>query len=83
MTSVRQEAINLINKMPEDKLNAVMQILNGVNSLLDNTKPSSEKLELAEKSYQLLEKMRRKADDIDYDKELAEYRDKKYSLWTF
>ena len=80
MTSVRQEAINLINKMPEEKLFAVMQILNGVNSLLEDSKPSSTKLELAEKSYQLLEKMRRKADDIDYDKELAEYRDKKYSL---
>lgn len=78
MTSIRQEAINLINKMPEDKLAAVMQILNGVNSLLEDIKPSSAQRELAEKSFQLLEKMRRKADDIDYDKELAEYRDKKY-----
>ena len=52
MTNVRQEAINLINKMPEDKLFAVMQILNGVNSLLEDSKPSSTKLELAEKSYQ-------------------------------
>ncbi len=80
MTNVRQEAINLINKMPEEKLSAVMQILNGVSSLLEDNKPNSAKIELAEKSYQLLEKMRRKADDIDYDKELAEYRDKKYSL---
>ena len=78
MTSIRQDAINLINKMPEDKLAAVMQILNGVNSLLEDNKPNSAQRELAEKSFQLLEKMRRKADDIDYDKELAEYRDKKY-----
>ena len=78
MTNIRQDAINLINKMPEDKLVAIMQILNGVNSLLENNKPSLSKIELAEKSYQLLEKMRKKADDIDYDKELAEYREQKF-----
>lgn len=83
MTNVRQEAINLINKIPEEKLSAVVQILNGVSSLLEDNKSTSSNQELAKKSLMFLESMRRRADDIDYDKELAEYRDKKYSLWTF
>ena len=78
MTSIRQDAINLINEIPEDKLAAVMQILNGINSLLEKNKPSLSQKELAEKSYQSLDKMRKKADDIDYDKELAEYREQKF-----
>ena len=80
MTNVRQEAINLINKIPEEKLSAVVQILNGVSSLLEDNKSTSSNQELAKKSLMFLESMRRRADDIDYDKELAEYRDKKYSL---
>ena len=34
MTAIRQEAIKLLEKVPEDKLGFVIQIMHGVNGLL-------------------------------------------------
>lgn len=40
MTAIRQEAIQMLEKVPEDKLSFVIQIMQGVNGLLEasNTK---------------------------------------------
>lgn len=35
MTSIRQEAIQMLEKVPEDKLVYVIQIMQGVNGLLE------------------------------------------------
>ena len=37
MTAIRQEAIQMLEKVPEDKLNFVMQIMQGVNGLIGVT----------------------------------------------
>lgn len=37
MTAIRQEAMQLLEQMPEDKLKYVIQILQGVNGLLEET----------------------------------------------
>ena len=34
MTAIRQEAIQMLEKVPEDKLGFVIQIMQGVNGLL-------------------------------------------------
>ncbi len=34
MTAIRQEAIQMLEKVPEDKLSFVMQIMQGVNGLI-------------------------------------------------
>lgn len=34
MTTIRQEAIQMLEKVPEDKLSYVIQIMQGVNGLL-------------------------------------------------
>ena len=34
MTAIRQEAIQMLEKVPEDKLSCVIQIMQGVNGLL-------------------------------------------------
>ena len=34
MTAIRQEAIRMLEKVPEDKLTFVIQIMQGVNGLL-------------------------------------------------
>lgn len=34
MTAIRQEAIQMLEKVPEDKLSFVIQIMRGVNGLL-------------------------------------------------
>lgn len=44
MTTVRQEAIQMLEKVPEDKLSYVIQIMQGVNGLLGmpETKPKKD-----------------------------------------
>lgn len=37
MTAIRQEAIQMLEKVPEDKLSFVMQIMQGVNGLIGMT----------------------------------------------
>lgn len=37
MTAIRKEAIELLERVPEDKLGFVIQIMRGVNGLIDNT----------------------------------------------
>ena len=73
MTRLRQDAIELLEQIPEDKLIFVVQIMKGIKGLYaENT--SIEK----EKAFERLEQLRKKVPDIDYDKELAEYREGKY-----
>lgn len=35
MTAIRQEAIQMLEKVPEDKLSYVIQIMQGINGLLE------------------------------------------------
>lgn len=37
MTAIRQEAMEMLEKVPEDKLSFVIQIMQGVNGLLEST----------------------------------------------
>jgi hypothetical protein len=37
MTAIRQEAIDLLDKVPEEKLGFVIQIMRGINGLLEDT----------------------------------------------
>ncbi len=37
MTAIRQEAIQMLEKVPEDKLDFVIQIMRGVNGLIGAT----------------------------------------------
>lgn len=37
MTAIRQEAMQMLEKVPEDKLSFVIQIMQGVNGLLEST----------------------------------------------
>ena len=73
MTSLRKDAIELLEQIPEDKLVFVIQIMKGVKGLY--TEENTHDKEMA---FQRLEKLRKKVSDIDYDKELNEYREEKY-----
>lgn len=72
MTALRQSAIKELEKLPEDKLGFVIQIMQGVNGLYNNTQ--SERKEAFEK----LELLRKKGTVTDDDAELASYREEKY-----
>ena len=72
MTAMRQEAIDLLEKVPEDKLKFIIQIVKGMNGLYNDT--NTERKEALER----LEQLRRKGTVIDDDAELASYREERY-----
>ncbi len=74
MTTLRRDALELVERIPEDKLYYVVLILEGVTFLSDS--PSMTK---REEAFAKLESLRKKVPyDIDYDDELASYREEKY-----
>ena len=72
MTALRQTAIKELEKIPEDKIDFILQILQGVNGLYYDTQ--SEKKE----AFTNLEQLRKKGTITDYEAELASYRAQKY-----
>ena len=72
MTALRQSAIKELEKLPEDKLSFVIQIMQGVNGLYNDNQ--SEKRE----AFKRLEQLRKKGTVTDDSAELASYRDEKY-----
>lgn len=72
MTALRQSAIKELEKLPEDKVNFILQIMQGVNNLYNNDQ--SERKE----AFSRLEQLRKKGTVTDYDAELASYRKEKY-----
>ncbi|MCM1558684.1 MAG: hypothetical protein NC123_03950 [Butyrivibrio sp.] len=44
MTAIRKEAIQMLEKVPEDKLNYVIQIMQGVNGLLGMSEAETRKV---------------------------------------
>ena len=44
MTAIRKEAIELLERVPEDKLSFVIQIMRGVNGLLGDTDTNAKKV---------------------------------------
>lgn len=54
MTAIRQEAIQLLEKMPEDRLRYIVQIMRGINRLYNDNQ--SEKKEAVVKLEQLRKK---------------------------
>ena len=75
MTQIRQDAIKLLEQIPEDKIIFIIQIMQGLKGL-----DTDEDMRQREEAFLHLEKMRKKVPDLDYDRELAEYREDKYGL---
>lgn len=72
MTALRQRAITELEKIPEDKLNFVIQIMQGVNSVYNNSKIERKA------AFSRLEQLRKKGTVVDDKAELASYREEKY-----
>ena len=72
MTALRQSAIRELEKIPEDNISLILQIMQGVNGLYNDNQ--SERKE----AFARLEQLRRKGTVADYDVELASYREEKY-----
>lgn len=72
MTALRQSARMELEKLPEDKLGFIIQIMQGVNALYSDSK--SERKE----AFARLEQLRKKGTVINDNVELASYREEKY-----
>ena len=72
MTALRRSAILELEKIPEDKLSFVIQILQGVNGLYNDTDKEREE------AFERLEQLRKKGTVTDDKAELASYREEKY-----
>ena len=73
MTALRRSAILELEKIPEDKLSFVIQIMQGVNGLYNDTDKEREE------AFERLEQLRKKGTVTDDKAELASYREEKYS----
>jgi len=73
MTQIRQEAVKLLEQIPEDKVIFIIQIMQGLKGLY-----ADDGMGQSEDAFLQLEKMRKKVPDLDYEKELAEYREARY-----
>lgn len=73
ITQIRQDAIKLLEQIPEDKIIFIIQIMQGIKGLY-----TDDDMKEREEAFFHLEKMRRKVPDLDYDRELAVYREEKY-----
>lgn len=72
MTTLRQSAIMELEKIPEDKLSFVIQIMQGINGLYNDS--GTERKE----AFVRLEQLRKKGTVTDDAAELASYREDKY-----
>ena len=72
MTALRKSAMMELEKIPEDKLSFVIQIMQGVNGLFNDNKTERKE------AFFRLEQLRKKGTVVDDDAELASYREEKY-----
>ena len=78
MTTLKERAVDIIRRMPEEKLFYVVQLLESVEELSENTKKDGMTLE--QRALEDLQRFRKKRDvEIDYKAELAEAREEKYA----
>lgn len=78
MTQIRQEAVRLLEQIPEDKVIFIIQIMQGMKGLYADAD-----MRQSDDAFLQLEKMRKKVPDLDYEKELAEYRKERYGSTDF
>lgn len=72
MTALRQSAMRELERLPEDKISFILQIMQGVNGLY------GEKQSERKEAFSKLEQLRKKGTVTDDDSELASYREDKY-----
>ena len=77
MTMLQEQAIDMIKKLPDDKIYYVVNILEGIEGLF--MPKDGQRIEKAQKAYQELQRYRKSSPvERDYKAELAEALEKKY-----
>lgn len=78
MTMLQEKAVDMISRMPEDKLYYVVQLLESVEGLSENVENGSKTP--AQRALEDLQRFRKRSNiEIDYKAELAKAREEKYA----
>lgn len=78
MTIMKKKAIDMISRMPEEKVYYVVQLLECVEGLSENREEGVETPE--QRALKDLQRFRKRSDvEIDYKAELAKAREEKYA----
>ncbi|MBQ4396371.1 MAG: UDP-N-acetylenolpyruvoylglucosamine reductase [Clostridia bacterium] len=75
MTALQRDAIDLVQRMPEDKLYFIIQIMQGIDGLSQTDRERKKRKQAA---FEELERLRRCVPDLDEERELEEWREEKY-----
>ena len=73
MTALREDAYAMLDRIPEDKLHFLIDIMRGIEGLYPRKKNSENS-----QSFQKLMKLCRPIPDLDEDEELASWRKEKF-----
>ena len=78
MTVMKERAMDMIRRMPEEKLYYVVQLLESVEGLCENTEMGVKTPQ--QRALEDLQRFRKRSDvEIDYKAELAKAREEKYA----
>lgn len=78
MTVMKERAIDMISRMPEEKLYYVVQLLESVEGLSENTEKGVKTPQ--QRALEDLQRFRKRSEvEIDYKAELAKAREEKYA----
>ena len=78
MTMLKEKAVDIISRMPEEKLYYVVQLLESVEGLSENTVNGVKTPE--QQALEDLQRFRKRSDvEINYKAELAKAREEKYA----
>ncbi len=81
MSALRQNAIMMVESLPENQLLFIVNIMKELSRIMPKEAPVDIKpSDASEQAFAVLESLRRKIPDLDYEGELAEYREEKYLL---
>lgn len=74
MTALRLEALSLVKSLPEEK---ILTLINFLRTLEDHAEKDN-RLAMKKAAFDELETLRREIPNLDYDKELANYREERF-----
>ena len=76
MSALRQNAIMMVQALPENQLLFIVNIMKDLLRLMpDGKRAKLEQNDAREQAFAVLESLRRKVPDLDYKRELVEYRE--------
>lgn len=80
MTTLRRQAVQLVQQVPEDQVPNIIQYLHSLIGKVGIDRPHESETNISPKlkAFLDLEQMVKPVPELDYEKELEEVRDKKY-----